>query len=64
MRWKSKTSDEYIQLTEKKAQKLTQEVDILTLYSTLQSSIKSQNNADATTNAIITNLMNMHTNLV
>jgi hypothetical protein len=64
VRGKSKTSDEYIQLTEKNAQKLTQEVDILTLYSTLQSSIKSQNNADATTNTIITNLMNMHTNLV
>lgn len=60
----AKTSDEYIKIVEKWTKRLTEEVDILDLYSKLQSSIKSENNTDATTTSIITNLINIHTNLV
>lgn len=60
---KAKNSDEYIQLKEVSEKKAGQEVDVIKLYADLQSSVKAENNTDATTNTIITNLLNIHIKL-
>ena len=64
LKWKAKSSDEYIYIEVKNKIKITDDVDVLSVYNNLENSLYAENNADATSTAIITNLLGIHTNLV
>lgn len=62
-RWEARNSDEYINITQKVNKTLTRQIDIVSLYAWLNTTIKASNNADATTKWIIQNLINTHTTI-
>lgn len=64
LKWKARTSDEYLTLQTQSRITITQDTDILSVYAQLSNATLGENNAEVTTNKIITDLTNMHTSLV
>ena len=56
-------SDEFIIVTEMIDKKIIEETDILITYGRLETLANHQNNEEAITNKIITNLVNLHVSL-
>ena len=64
LKWKSKDTDEFITIVAKNNKQIETEQRTLGLYSELTAKSTSQNDEESTTTTIITNLVNMHVNLV
>jgi hypothetical protein len=64
LKWKARDTDAFVTITQETDKLIIDNQQITALYSELTTKTRSQNDEDATTTTIITNLVNMHASLV